>query len=353
MKTKTAESVQNYPPGQLGIEGLAQLQMVAQLDREARKAIFARVLPFIGKQVSAQFLKRTQEVLPGIERIHPLIEGIYKPKHSPYALSVRSSLGNPYDDRIEFSDNGSWVYFYSAKSDSLDAAINASLFKCMRDGEPVIVLMQTSDKSGPNKTQYRFHGLGKLEHFDPGKRLFRVKGMQIEEIQDYLGEGKVMEDGLIDTAIQLEALEAWQRFQDPNRTLYKVSKEKRDRAFRKNVLGNYERTCAVTGQQFNYDKVTEAQAAHIIGKNKNGTDDPRNGIALSHSIHWAFDKGIFTITDQYEVLIHPIAKKASVQNFVLFELDRKPIQLPKEDYYRPHPDALQWHRDEVFGKFAG
>lgn len=326
--------------------------MSDQLDREARKAVFARVLPFIGKHLSVPFLKRTQEILPGIERIHPLIEGIYKPKASQYALSVRSTLGNPYDDRIVHSADGSWVYFYSPKDVSLDAAINASLFKCMEDGEPVIVLMQTSDKYGPKKTQYRFHGLGKFEQFDPAKRLFRIRGMQIEEIQAYLGDGKVMEDGLIDTAIQLEALEAWQRFQNPERQLYKVTVEKRDRAFRKNVLENYNCTCAVTGQHFKFDNLIEAQAAHIIGRGNKGTDDPRNGIALSRSVHWAFDEGIFTLTDEYEVLIHPIAKKAHFKNFPLFEFDRKQVHLPEEDYYHPHPDALEWHREEVYGKFA-
>lgn len=325
---------------------------VDPIEREARKAIFSRVLTYIGKSLGTPFLKRTSRFLPGIERIHPLIEGIYKPAGSDLALSIRSTLGNPYNDRIEYGEDGSWIYYYSAKDGSLDSAVNASLFLGMAAKEPVIVLRQISDKHAPEKTQYRFHGLGILEHFDENNRLFRIRGMHIEEINDYLGYGMVMEDDLIETAIQLEALEEWRPFEDPNRKLYRVSAQKRNEKFRKTVLGNYESRCAITGQLFILNKLIEAEAAHIIPKERRGTDDPRNGLAMSRSVHWAFDKGIFTLTDQYEVIIHPKARGAKVQAFPLWDKEGSQIHLPKEKYYWPHPDALKWHQDKIYGKFA-
>jgi predicted restriction endonuclease len=57
--------------------------------------------------------------------------------------------------------------------------------------------------------------------------------------------------------------------------------------------------------------MVEAEAAHIIGKEVSGTDDPRIGLALSRSMHWAFDNGLFTLTDRYEIEIHPKAFKRS------------------------------------------
>jgi hypothetical protein len=84
---------------------------------------------------------------------------------------------------------------------------------------------------------------------------------------------------------------------------------------------------------------------------KTGPDGTRYRI-LGLGLIEAFDQGIFTISDQYEVLIHPKAKSATVKQFPLFEQDRKPIHLPKEDFFFPHQEALQWHRDEVYGKFA-
>jgi hypothetical protein len=326
--------------------------MSGYLDVEARKAVFKRILPYLGKVVPASFLQKTGEVLPGIDRLHNLIEGIFKPAGANYALSVASMLKNPYADRKAYNPDRSWYFHYSPKAGSLDSAVNNSLFNCMRDSEPILILEQLSDKTGPDGTRYRILGLGLIEAFDQGSRLFRIRGMRIEEINNYLGLSMVMEDELIDTAIELEALEAWSPFEDPNRVLYKVSAQKRDQHFRKIVLRNYQSTCAVTGMQFEFESTAEAQAAHIISKDKRGSDNPKNGLALSHSVHWAFDQGIFTISDQYEVLIHPKAKSATVKQFPLFEQDRKPIHLPKEDFFFPHQEALQWHRDEVYGKFA-
>ena len=118
------------------------------------------------------------------------------------------------------------------------------------------------------------------------------------------------------------------------------------------VLDNYDQTCAVTGQKFVYSATVEADAAHIIAKGKRGTDDPRNGLALSKSVHWAFDQGIFTISDQYEVIIHPEAKPSSTNAFPLLATDRKRIILPSDSAYHPHQEALAWHRKERFGAFA-
>lgn len=326
--------------------------MSNDLDATSRKIILQRILPYLGKVVPASFLQKTADVLPGIDRLHNLIEGIFKPAGARYALSIASMLKNPYADRLQHNSNRSWFFDYSPKDGPLDSAVNSSLFNCMRENEPVLVLKQLSDKTSANGTRYRILGLGLLEGFDQNARLFKIRGLQIEEIHEYLGIGMVMKDDLIDTAIELEALEAWSPFEDPNRVLYRVNAQVRDRHFRQIVLRNYDSTCAVTGQQFELNSLTEAQAAHIISKDKRGTDNPKNGLAMNRSVHWAFDAGIFTITDQFEVRIHPKAKSAKVRNFPLFEMDRRQIHLPKEQFFYPHPQALQWHQDKVFGKFA-
>jgi putative restriction endonuclease len=158
-------------------------------------------------------------------------------------------------------------------------------------------------------------------------------------------------DDLLEAALRLESLEQWTPFVAEDRAIYQVSGQRRDSAFRGIVLENYGFGCAVTGQRFHSASHVEADGAHIIGKDVRGTDDPRNGIALSKSAHWAFDRGIFTISDQYEVVINPKARAASVANFQLLEMDRRPIRLPADSYYRPHAEALAWHRSEVFDRF--
>ena len=99
--------------------------MSGYLDSEARKVIFQRILPYLGKAVPASFLQKMAEILPGIDRLHNLIEGIFKPAGARYALSVASMLKNPYADRIEHNPDRSWYFHYSPKAGPLDSAVNA------------------------------------------------------------------------------------------------------------------------------------------------------------------------------------------------------------------------------------
>ena len=314
--------------------------------------IIRQVAPYFGRSVPARFVQRTSEVLPAVTRIHNLIQGIYKPRGSDYALTIASMLENPYADRIEHHDDRTWSFYYSPKTGSLDSAVNRSLFNCMRDDEPVMVIKQLSDKTHRDGTRYQLLGLGRIEDFESTSHLFKVRELTIDQYQERVAPEKPLDDELIETALRLEALKAWAPFVSDEREVYKVSKVKRDAAFRKIVLSNYRNTCAITRSSFSYRMATEAQAAHIISKQVNGSDDPRNGIAMSHTSHWAFDHGLFTVSDQFEILVHPLAREAKYENFPILELDRSPILLPDEEFARPHIEALRWHKEEVFGRFA-
>ena len=319
---------------------------------EARWRIFRLLAPYFGKVVSARFIQKTEERVSGITRIHNLIEGIYKPKEAQYALSIASMLKNPYEDRIDYNHDRSWYFSYSPKSGALDSAVNQSLFNCMKDREPVLVLKQQSDKTYPQGATYRLLGLGLIDDFDASNRLYKIKQVTIEQFLVRLDPKAILEDDLVETALQLEALEDWSPYVSEDRAIYKVSQQKREAAFRNIVLGNYDYTCAVSGIKLKYGQVSEAQAAHIISKEKLGTDDPRNGLSLSHNLHWAFDEGFFSLSDQYEIVVHPKTREADIKNFPILDFDHKSIHLPIDEYFNPHPDAIEWHRKEVFGQFA-
>ena len=259
-------------------------------------------------------------------------------------------LKSPYNDQMHHNPDGTWWMHYSPKSGGMDLAANASLVRCMTDSEPLLVLKQVADKGAASGARHRLLGLGLVEQFEPEHQLFRIRGVAADRFTDYLDSPLL--DDLIETALRLEALEEWRPFVQEDRVLYRVSAQKRDQAFRDVVLGNYDQTCAVTGQKFVYSSTVKSDAAHIIAKGIKGTDDPRNGLALSKSVHWAFDQGIFTISDQYEVIIHPQARSASISAFPLMETDRKRILLPSDPAYHPHQEALAWHRKERFGAFA-
>ena len=61
---------------------------------------------------------------------------------------------------------------------------------------------------------------------------------------------------------------------------------------------------------------------------------------------------LFWVSDQFEVVVHPKAKQASVNKFRILDLNGMPINLPEDENYYPHPEALEWHKKEVFNKFS-
>lgn len=319
------------------------------VDTAERSRIFRAVVPHFGKVLPAAFLQDTKRSVPGVVRLHNLASGIFKPKDSAYALCVTSMLSSPYHDQVFYNPDRTWWMHYSPKSGGMEQAANVALIRCMTDHQPLLVAKQVSDKYHRDGSRYRLLGLGYVEHFDAGTDIFRIRGMEWIEVSTVLGLG--LSDDLVETALRLESLEAWAPFVAEDRAIYQVPRERRYAAFAGIVLDNYGQTCAVTGQRFVSLHHTEADGAHIIGRAERGTDDPRNGIALSKSVHWAFDRGIFTISDQYEVLIHPKARSADIANFPLLEMDRRRIALPNDSYYWPHAEALAWHKAEVFDRF--
>ncbi|MDZ4761821.1 MAG: HNH endonuclease [Alphaproteobacteria bacterium] len=89
----------------------------------------------------------------------------------------------------------------------------------------------------------------------------------------------------------------------------------------------------------------EVQAAHIQSVEYGGSDSVRNGVALSGTAHWMFDRGLISIDDDYSVLVAedrlPDAAKRLIRE------ERKLI-LPEREDIRPHRNYLKFHREKVF-----
>ena len=83
-----------------------------------------------------------------------------------------------------------------------------------------------------------------------------------------------------------------------------VSKPFRERAFRRAVMDAYDGRCAVSGWRLvNGGGRLEAQAAHIRPVEHGGPDSVRNGLALSGTAHWMFDRGLIGFNDDLDILI--------------------------------------------------
>ncbi len=117
----------------------------------------------------------------------------------------------------------------------------------------------------------------------------------------------------------------------------------RDAAFRRMIQDEYESTCAMTGLKLiNGGGRCEIEAAHIRPVEDGGPDSPRNGIALSRTIHWMFDKHFLSISDTGDILV---AKKFVPEQIrKMLNSDGK-IRVPASTSCQPHPVFLKYHRD--------
>lgn len=125
-----------------------------------------------------------------------------------------------------------------------------------------------------------------------------------------------------------------------------VTRPFRDIAFRRTVRAAYDNRCAVTGLRLiNGGGRPEVQAAHIRAVEDKGPDSVRNGLALSGTIHWLFDRGLLAISDDMRIL----KAKGHVPDEVerLMNADGF-IHLPIDPSQRPHPAFLRYHRETRF-----
>lgn len=121
----------------------------------------------------------------------------------------------------------------------------------------------------------------------------------------------------------------------------------RDRIFRTRVLKAYNRRCAFTGFQFiNGGGRAEVEAAHIKSVGAKGPDVVQNGLALSGTVHWMFDRGLLSIADDATVLLSNHINDVDGVRKILFPDGR--ARFPADERNHPDPAFLQWHREHKF-----
>jgi len=123
-----------------------------------------------------------------------------------------------------------------------------------------------------------------------------------------------------------------------------LNKKERNGVFSKKIKGFYDNSCVVCRKKrFTAAGYPEVEAAHIYPKEKNGSDDFRNGIALCKLHHWAFDNGLIFIDDDLTVRIwDKIQTDGNYEEISKYKNFK--ILLPNELNYRPHPVFLSAHR---------
>ncbi len=172
-------------------------------------------------------------------------------------------------------------------------------------------------------------------------------------LKEYFGVGAVgIQSALPENPMDYEAeklkSEAQSRFrpkkvrENQDETGYYI----RHALFPKVVKSLYNESCAVCGLSVRMnDRGGLVDAAHIMPFGIFHNDDPRNGIAFCKNHHWGFDTGWFTATDDYKILVSP-----RLQNSLTYLTPGVTLLLPAQIQYAPAPEALAWHRKNVYLK---
>lgn len=159
----------------------------------------------------------------------------------------------------------------------------------------------------------------------------------------------VLREALLETQAQPEA--AYQMSEDIasyQRSIIEsvVARPFRDAAFSVMVKGAYANTCAMTGLKIiNGGGRAEVQAAHIRPVAEDGPDSIRNGLALSATVHWMFDRGLISVDDDYSILI---AKNRLPDTALRILNEDRRLILPQRADLRPHRHYLGYHRERIF-----
>jgi len=135
--------------------------------------------------------------------------------------------------------------------------------------------------------------------------------------------------------------------QSRDRASFTVSRIVRDRIFRRTVLRAYSERCAISGLRLiNGRGRAEVAAAHIRPVEASGPDIISNGIALSGTVHWMFDRGLVSLADDLKILVSRQANDPeSIRALINLSGYARPPERPSD---RPHPHFLQWHREHCF-----
>jgi putative restriction endonuclease len=108
----------------------------------------------------------------------------------------------------------------------------------------------------------------------------------------------------------------------------------------------YDNRCAVTGLRIiNGGGRAEVRAAHIQPVAGGGPDVVQNGLALSATVHWLFDRNLISIGEDHSLLVAHNRVPGELVN--LFRPRDEPIHMPKDPPLRPHPRFPAHHRGKL------
>jgi putative restriction endonuclease len=123
----------------------------------------------------------------------------------------------------------------------------------------------------------------------------------------------------------------------------------RNALFRKTIVHAYSYKCAFCQLKV-IRSLTQniVDGAHIKPLSRFYDNRIDNGISLCKNHHWAFDNGLFSINDDYRIIVIDDLQEESPNAKPMKDFHGELIVLPSSEEYYPRLDAIRWHRQNVF-----
>lgn len=173
----------------------------------------------------------------------------------------------------------------------------------------------------------------------------RLSEADFDTILDAAFRGQVSPNHLARMPGMSEDQQAYDIGHERERVL--ASRAFRDRAFARLVREAYGGRCAISGLEIrNGGGRPEVEAAHIVPVEERGPDVLANGLALSGTLHWMFDRGLISAEDDGAILV----ARGSLAEETARRLIRPEgrLLIPTQATGRPHPAFLRWHREHRY-----
>ena len=261
-------------------------------------------------------------------------KGIYKPKWTSYAISVRQSLKGPYSDRDPYMrSDGTWSYLYFQENPDPSlrdsAYTNRGMVECMRDAVPVGVLRQITGRPSPT---YRILGLALVVGWEDG--YFLLEGFSPRG-QGYVDNPPSQIDMLMAKYEDAASKEGSDSL-GIDRVVASIVRRRGQPEFRRSLIVAYGARCAISG----CDAVAALEACHIVPYCGPQTNMTSNGLLLRADLHSLFDLGLLAVnTSNMTVLI-----ARSLERTTYSEFYGKAVSLPNYIPHKPSLSALDAHR---------
>lgn len=268
-------------------------------------------------------------------------KGIYKPKYTDYALSIRTIQDGPYPDKeVEFRHDGTWVLAYCQENPDPAQrdreATNRGLMKCMADMIPVGVLIKRKPKPG---VAYEVLGLGYVVAWESG--YFVIEGISPTGVAHSTSDPDATRmRATIHSDKSGDDFDAEYNEDHRTKALSLVTRRQGQGQFRLDLMSAYKGACCITGCRLKH----AIDAAHINGYQGNHSQHVQNGMILRSDLHDLFDEGLIAIDEEYRIVLSAIVKGEPCYA----ELDGKPLNLPENPAHHPSMEAIKKHK-----KWAG